>query len=66
MKDGKLEVGDVLRDWSVGVRQVVSVLRPEHLHRFTDGLSNYYRGSNAERCALHGGSTRPHNLGVRD
>ena len=64
MKDGRLEVGDVLRDWTRGDRVVVSILRPEDLHRFSDDV--LWRGSVAERCALHGASMRRQDFGIRD
>lgn len=58
------KVGDVLFDWSrtkagdhtAGYRVVVHVTRPEDLGRLTDGI--WWRGSSAERCALHGGHAR--------
>ncbi len=66
------QVGDVLFDWSrtkpgdhsAGYRVVTRVMRPEELGRLTDGL--WWRGSSAERCALHGGSTRRQVFEVRD
>lgn len=62
MKDGRCEIGDVLFDWSrtkagdhsQAWREVVAIIRPEQLGRFTDGV--VWRGSSAERCALHGGA----------
>jgi len=56
--------GDVLPDWTRGARVVVKVERAEDIHRYTDGLC--WRGSTSERCALHGGQTRPQPFEVRD
>lgn len=60
----RTNAGDVLPDWTRGARVVVSVLRGEDIGRFTDGLS--WRGSAAERCALHGGQTRTYPFEVKD
>jgi hypothetical protein len=48
--------GAVFHDWRRGDRVVVSILRSEDLGRFTDGV--WWKGSSAERCALHGGHPR--------
>ena len=69
---GMTQVGDVVFDWgrtkagdhAAGYRVVTHVIRCEHLGRFTDGI--WRRGSTTERCALHGGSTRPQQFDVRD
>lgn len=60
MKDGKVEVGDVLRGDRVvpgpavaGDRVVFDILRPEHLGPLTDEF--WWRARRIERCALHGG-----------
>lgn len=68
MRDGKVEVGDVLRGDRVvavtaaamapGDREVCDVLRPEHLGPLTDEY--WWRAQRIERCALHGGL--PHRL----
>ena len=60
----RTNVGDRLRDWRRGDRVVVAIWRAEDLGRFTDGWG--WRGSTAERCALHGGATRPQDFGVRE
>jgi hypothetical protein len=60
-------VGDVIFDWSrtkpndreSGYRVVTRVIRCEDLGRFTDGV--WWKGSSAERCALHGGHPRREN-----
>lgn len=62
MTNAKVDVGDVLHDWTRGDRVVVAVIRPEDLHRYTDG--RWRRGSTAETCALHGG--RRQRFEVRD
>jgi len=63
-RDARLKIGAVIHDWQRGDLVVVGNLGPEDLGRFTDGLS--WRGSTAERCALHGGQTRTQVFEVRD
>lgn len=60
----QLRVGATLWDWQVGWLVVTKITRPEDLGALTDGT--WRRGSNAERCALHGGSTRRQVFQVRD
>jgi hypothetical protein len=57
-------VGAVLPDWERGPRVVVQIWRGEDIGQLTDGL--WRRGSSSERCALHGGQTRPQTFQVRD
>lgn len=64
MSDYRTNPGDVLHDWRRGDRVVVRVERGEDIAKYCDG--RYYKGSNAERCALHGGQTRPQTFEVRD
>lgn len=61
--DARLKIGAVIRDYTRGDRVVVASLGPEDIGRFTDGTA--WRGSAGERCALHGGLTRPQEFGVR-
>lgn len=59
-----LHIGAEVYDWTrskpndhdAGWRVVIAITRPEDLGRFTDGAN--WRGSAAERCALHGGHAR--------
>jgi hypothetical protein len=51
VSDYRTQIGDRIRDPYSGDVEVVGVLRAEDLGRFVTGS---YRGSSAERCALHG------------
>ncbi len=56
-ENGKVIAGKTtLRDWTRGGRvEVVSVIRPEDLHKFTDG-HGYRSGGKGEKCALYAGT----------
>jgi hypothetical protein len=52
-------VGDVIFDWSRTKPNDRESGYREDLGRFTDGV--WWKGSSAERCALHGGHPRREN-----